>query len=64
VTDHGDSLPASSKLSSLQQKRPTTELDATVSWHDQLMATYRAVVVKSEVRNVCGCKWIYKPNLL
>jgi len=37
--DHGDSRAVSLLQAVLQQKMPTTELGATVSWHDELMAT-------------------------
>jgi len=40
--DHGDSLAASLRLSGCNRKRPTTELGATVSWYDELLATCRA----------------------
>jgi len=34
MTDHRDSLSASSRLLACNRKRPTTELGVMVSWHN------------------------------
>ena len=51
--DHGDSLAVSSSCWACSSKRPTADIGATVSWHDELMATCKAALLSTD--NI-GCR--------